>query len=75
MRGPSSLELSACKNQPKKYNYIYEEHHTHRAHWLRRRPRRCVSTNTASNTPSTETSLIATEISAKKPQNLEQQKL
>jgi hypothetical protein len=55
--------------------YIYEEHHTHRAHCWRRRPRGCVSTNTASNTPSTKTSLIATEFSAKKPQNLKQQKL
>jgi hypothetical protein len=75
MRGPISLELSACRNQPKKYNYIYEEHHTHRAHCWRRRPRRCFSANTASNSPSTETSLIATEFSAKKPQNLKQQKL
>jgi len=52
--------------------YIYEEHHTHRAHCWRRRPRRCVSTNTASNSPSTETSLIPAEFSAKKPQNLKQ---
>jgi hypothetical protein len=60
-----------------KYNsiYIYEEHHTHRAHWWRRRPRRCVSTNTASNTPSTKTSPIPAEFNAKKPQNLERQKL
>src|SRR5205823_10241551 len=52
-----------------------EKHHTHRAHCWRRRPRRCVSTNTASNSPSTETSLIATEFSAKKPQNSKRQKL
>src|SRR5437868_10387797 len=44
-------------------------------HCWRRRPRRCVSTNTASNSPSTETSLIATEFSAKKRQNLKRQKL
>ncbi len=61
--------------KPKKYNYIYEEHHTHRAHRWRRRPRRCVSTNTASNSPSTETSPIAAEFNAKKRQNLKRQNL
>src|SRR5438309_7397224 len=73
MRAPLSLELSACRNQKKPT--IYEEHHTHRAHCWRRRPRRCVITNTASNSPSTDTSLIAAEFNAKKRQNLKRQKL
>jgi len=59
------------KVQPK----IYDEHQTHRPHCWRRRPRRCASTNTARNSPSTETSPIAAEFNAKKPQNPKQQKL
>lgn|GEM_PF-6535785 len=53
----------------------YEEHSTYRAHYRRRRPRRCARTNTTSNFPSTETSLIAAGFKAKEPQNPKQQKL
>jgi hypothetical protein len=53
----------------------YEKHSAHRAHYWRRRPRRCARTNTTSNFPSTETSPIAAGFKAKKPQNPKQQKL
>src|SRR6266550_1145118 len=70
MQAPLSLELSACRNQ-KVEPHIYEEHHTHRAHRWRHRRRRCASTNSVSNSPSTET--FTAGFNAKKPQNPKQQ--
>jgi hypothetical protein len=72
MRALLSVESSACRNQK---GNKYDEHQTHRAHRWRRRPRRCTSTNTAKNSPSTETALTAAEFNAKKRQNPKQQKL
>jgi hypothetical protein len=55
--------------------YIYEEHQTHRSHCWRHRPRRRSSTNTASNSPGIQASLIAAPVNAKKPQTPERQAL
>ena len=64
-----------CEPSLRNQIQTYEEHSTHRAHYWRRRPRRCARTNTTVNSPSTETSLIAAGFKAKKPQNPKQQKL
>jgi hypothetical protein len=76
--GPICKRRSVWNCQPvgtrKVQPQIYEEHHTHRVHRWRHRPRRRASTNSVSNSPSTET-FTAAGFKAKKPQNPKQQKL